>query len=53
MYIEMKYGKNKATPSQEQWLTALGGQGYHAVVCHGFVDAKAALLDYLELEVPA
>jgi len=51
MYLEMKYGKNKPTPSQAEWLEALRGQeGYHAVVCHGFFLAKAAILEYLEGE---
>lgn len=35
LYIEMKYGKNKATDKQEQWIELLNRNGYFAVVCVG------------------
>ena len=50
LYIELKYGKNKLTDSQKQWLTLLGGQGYFAVACWGGDQAFQTLLNYLNLE---
>lgn len=47
MYIEMKVGRNRPTPEQEQYLDALDHQGYHAVVCWGYQEARQALCDYL------
>lgn len=40
LYIEMKYGKNKATEAQEKWIELLNNNGYFAKVC---VGAKEAL----------
>lgn len=49
MYIEMKYGKNKASKDQEQWLCELRKQGYVAVVCYGWEQAAEMITKYLEL----
>lgn len=49
LYIELKYGKNKTSPSQDKWLAALAGQGYAAIVCYGWEDASKALVQYLGL----
>lgn len=46
LYIEMKYGKNKATPAQKQWLTLLNENGYLAKVCYGFAEAKEIIDGY-------
>ena len=47
LFIELKYGKNRPTPHQWRWLEQLAHQGYKTVVCWGFMDAKAVLIDYL------
>lgn len=48
LYLEMKYGRNKATPEQEAFMAGLRQQGYKTVVCHGAEEAKAEILDYLQ-----
>lgn len=47
LFIEMKYGKNKQTASQREWQISLSKQGYLAVVCYGFYDARDAVEKYL------
>mgnify|MGYP002515529535 FL=1 len=50
LYIEMKYGKNKTSESQNKWLSALQKQGYAAAVCYGFEEAQAVITKYLNLK---
>lgn len=50
MYIEMKYGKNKATANQEQWIHSLREQGYFAVVCYGWETAVEEIIRYLKMK---
>ena len=50
LYIEMKYGKNKTSESQNKWLSALQKQGYAATVCYGFEEARAVITKYLNLK---
>lgn len=47
LYIELKTEKGRATNKQKQWLSELVKQGYYAVVCHGWQDAQAVLMWYL------
>lgn len=47
LYIELKYGKNKASEEQLWWLDALRDEGYHAKICYGWEDAKNTILEYL------
>jgi hypothetical protein len=49
LYIEMKVGKNKPTPSQIDYMTWLTGCGYLALVAWGFDEARVILCDYLGL----
>ena len=49
LYIELKAGKNKTTENQDKWLEALVQNGYHAVTCYGWDEAKNAILEYLKL----
>lgn len=51
LYIEMKKPKGKATESQLDWIDFLNGQGYLALVCCGFDEAKAAIEKYLQNSV--
>lgn len=39
LFIEMKYGKNKTTTSQDEWLETLNREGYLAKVCNGYAEA--------------
>lgn len=48
LFIEMKYGKNKPTLAQREWMAALNEQGYLAVVCYGFEDARDTIEHYLK-----
>ena len=36
LFIELKYGKNKASDKQKKWINELNNQGYYARVCVGF-----------------
>lgn len=49
LFIELKYGKNKATIKQREWLIELSKQGYYAVVCNGFDEAKAVIESYIKM----
>lgn len=50
LYIELKFGKNKTSKNQDKWLSALSKQGYCAMVCYGWVEAKEAICEYLKGE---
>jgi hypothetical protein len=39
----------KVEPEQEDWIAFLTEQGYLAVVCRGFEEARAVIERYLEL----
>lgn len=49
LYIELKAGKNTATPEQLAWIEALNAQGYHARCCTGWESARETLSWYLGL----
>lgn len=49
LYIEMKYGKNKTTKRQEEWLKALREQGYYTAVCYGAEEAETVIASYLQM----
>lgn len=46
-FIELKYGRNKATPAQESFIKRLQAQGYAAEVIWGADDAIKFIIDYL------
>ena len=48
LFIEMKYGRNKTTPEQDEWLDALTRRGYLAKVCRGYAEAVELLKYYFE-----
>jgi len=48
LYIEMKYGTNKPTPEQRDWIDFLSSVGYRVDVCYGCEEAIAAIIRYLE-----
>jgi hypothetical protein len=47
LYIEMKINGARPRATQVVWLEALTEEGYLAVVCQGFEDARQTLEDYL------
>ncbi len=49
LYIELKYGKNKTTENQKEWLHKLANQGYAVKVCYGCDEAIQALEYYINL----
>ncbi len=50
LFIELKYGKNKPTQNQLQWMHKLRMEGYATELCYGFEEAKNAIVNYLGLE---
>ena len=48
LYIEMKYGKNKPTDNQKQWIADLTKQGYKVVICWSGEEATQVLEAYLQ-----
>jgi len=49
LYIELKRddGKSGASVEQKRWLDDLAGQGYVAMMCHGWANAASVVLAYL------
>ena len=50
LFIEMKYGKNKPTGEQKEWMRRLEEQAYKAAVCYGWQEAADLIMDYLKLK---
>lgn len=52
--IEIKRFCKSAKPSEEQeeWLTRLGGHGYHAVLCRGHMATINVMAEYLGVSKP-
>lgn len=48
LYLEFKIYPNKLTPEQEKFKKNVEANNYFAVVCYSFIEAKEALLKYLE-----
>lgn len=48
LYIEMKYGANKPTPEQRDWIDFLSSAGYRVDVCYGCEDAIRAIMRYIK-----
>lgn len=49
LFIELKYGKNKTTAKQDEWLEKLNKQGYAVSICYGCNEAIEKILKYLKL----
>jgi hypothetical protein len=47
LVIEMKIGRNKVTPAQQEWLMHLSGQGWAICVCYGWAGAARVVAEYL------
>ena len=49
LYIEMKRSNGgRVSEAQNWWIDKLNGAGNLAVICHGFDEAKATILGYLQ-----
>lgn len=46
LFIELKTAKGKPTEKQLEWLDLLNANGYKAVVCQGFYQAKETIDEY-------
>jgi len=54
LIVEMKREKDSyATAEQKDWLVWLNAQGFFAVVCNGFEEARVVIKNYLSNEVKA
>lgn len=48
LFIELKKIKGgKVSEEQREWLDHLRSQGFGAIVCYGWLEAKQTLIDYL------
>lgn len=52
LWIEMKAGKNSATPAQKEWRARMQAQGYAAYIVYGWTQARHVIRWYLSLAVP-
>ena len=50
LFIELKVGKNKPSKNQLWWIHSLRAEGYAVEVCYGFLEAQAAIINYLGIE---
>lgn len=48
LYIELKWGKNKPTDKQLEWLNRLARNGYKTVVCYSIDEAIKSITEYLK-----
>lgn len=49
LFVELKKVKGGVTsPEQKDWIAFLRGQGYGAIVCHGWIEARDHIIQYLE-----
>jgi len=48
LFIEMKYGKNKPTEAQKEWLAYLNSVKYKSIVCYSTNEAINTINDYLK-----
>lgn len=49
LFIEMKYGKNKTTKEQKEWLKNLSESGYKTAVCYSADEAIREIARYLDI----
>ena len=49
LYIEMKYGKNKLSAEQSDFIAFLQAQNYQTTVCYDWLAAKHEIETYLKL----
>lgn len=47
LYIEMKWGSNKATKSQQEFIRGLDSEDNKVAICYSFEEARAEIRHYL------
>lgn len=47
LFIELKVKGNRPSEEQKKWIADLNAEGYRAVVCYGFDEARATIEGYL------
>lgn len=52
MYIEMKFGNNRHTDKQKEFLADMAGVGYFVATCYSFDDARKVIEEYASLPAP-
>lgn len=52
LFIEMKWGKGRASPEQAEWHELLEAQGYKVDICRSWIDAAVLICEYLGLPPP-
>lgn len=50
LFIEMKYGKNKPSTEQKEWIESLRNQNYKAEVCYSCDEARNLIMNYLQMK---
>ena len=48
LFIELKTEKGKPSPAQKDRIKQLIADGYFAVICYGWAEARVVLKNYLE-----
>lgn len=48
LYIEMKFGKNKTSTAQNEWIARLTSEGYACAVCYSADAAIKVTKEYLQ-----
>lgn len=49
LFIEMKFGKNKPTEAQKEWLDQLARRGYAVAICYTAESAIKVIENYLHM----
>ena len=52
LVIELKAGRGRVTPEQDDWLNFLASQNFAAVMCRGAVSAIKTIKGYLDDQGP-
>jgi len=48
LWLEMKFGTNKPTPEQLEFMRWQQEEGYKCVICYDWMDARAEIEGYLK-----
>jgi hypothetical protein len=51
LFIELKYRDNTPSVFQASWLDRLTEQGYLAVACWGWTEARDVIVEYLGMQI--
>jgi len=48
LWVEMKYGRNKLTETQQRWAAGMRRLGHRVEVCYSAGEAMETIISYLE-----